>query len=126
MIGKIWIIVLFIALTAMNYAGTFVLPYLGQYSKAYQGALFIATIWNTVLLAAIWYRQGWARVALSIFLMAFVAVQLVYVPDVLIRYPDFRDGGMLIVLLLSATDFLAAVFLILSLDIRWISRPGTD
>jgi hypothetical protein len=125
-VGKIWLVVLFIALTAMNYAGTFVLPYLGTYAKAYQGALFIATIWNTVLLGAIWYRQGWARVALAIFLLAFVAVQLVYVPDVLVRYPDFRDGGMLIVLLLSATDFLAALFLIFSLDIRWVSRPGTD
>ena len=126
MIGKIWLAVLFVALTAMNYAGTFVLPYIGQYAKAYQGALFIATIWTIVLLAAIWHRQGWARVALAVFLLAFVAFQLVYLPDVLLRYPDFRDGGMLIVLLLSATDFLAAVFLIFSLDIRWISRPGTD
>ncbi|XHR29155.1 MAG: hypothetical protein ACFUZC_01040 [Chthoniobacteraceae bacterium] len=110
----------------MNYAGTFVLPYIGQYATAYRGALFIATIWTIVLLVAIWNRQGWARVALSIFLFGFVALQLVNMPNVLLRYPNFRDGGMLIVLLLSATDFLAAVFLIFSLDIRWISRPGTD
>ncbi|MDD5350946.1 MAG: hypothetical protein PHQ12_12110 [Chthoniobacteraceae bacterium] len=110
----------------MNYAGTFVLPYIGQFAPYYQGALFIATIWNSVLLAAIWNKQGWARFFLAAFLLSFVAGQLICFPDILLHYPSLRGEGLNIVILLSCTNILAAVFLVLSLDIQWLSRPNND
>lgn len=125
-IGKIWLAVIFVVLTATNYAATFVLPYIGKYAKPYQAVLFVAAIWSTVLIGAIWKKQGWARVALALFLFCMVALQLVYVPDVMVRYPNFRDNGLEIILLHSVTNVLAALFLILSLDIRWISHPSIE
>jgi hypothetical protein len=121
-IGRAWLAVLFLVLTSMHYTGWFALPFLGNYAKAYEAALFIATLWTTVLLAAIWARQGWARVALALFLLCFMTVQLVSIPDVIVHNPDFSDSGLQIVLLLATTDFLAALFLITSLDIRQISN----
>ena len=109
--GKIWLIVIFLALTAMNYAATYTVPYIGVFAPFYQCALFIATIWNAVLLTAIWNKQGWARFFLAAFLLSFVAAQLVFVPDIL---------------LLSATNILVSIFLILSLDIQWLSRVNND
>jgi hypothetical protein len=126
LVGKIWLIVIFILLTGMNYAATYVLPYIGQFAPYYQGALFIATIWDGVLLGAIWHKQGWARFILAVFLLSFVAAQLVFFPDIVLHYPLLRGEGLHIVLLLSATNIFAAIFLILSLDIRWLSRPNND
>ena len=124
--GKAWLMIVFMVLMIMNYLCTFVLPYIGMYAKPYQGALFVETIWSTVLLAAIWKKQGWARIALAIFLFCFVAAQLVCVPDVIVRYPNFRENGLQIVLIHSAANILAALFLIVSLDIRWISHPAIE
>ena len=126
LVGKIWLSVLFVVLTGMNYAASFIVPYIGNCAPYYQGALFIATIWNAVLLAAIWNRQGWARFVLAFFLLGFVAGQLVFFPDILLHYPNLSGEGLHIVLLLSLTNILAAIFLILSLDIRWLSRPNND
>ena len=124
--GKILLVVMFLLLTGMNFAATFVLPYIGKFAPYYQGALFISTIWNTVLLAAIWNQQGWARFVLAGFLMSFVAVQSVFVPDILLHYPYLKGEGLNLIMLLSATDILAAIFLVLSLDIQWLSRPNND
>lgn len=126
LVGKIWLVVIFIVLTAMNFAGMFVLPYIGRFAPMYQGALFIATVWTAILIAAIWNRQGWARVVLAVFLLIFVAGQLVFVPDMIVHYPNMREDALRIILLLSVSDTLAAIFLIASLDIRWLSRPSND
>jgi hypothetical protein len=125
-VGKIWLLVILIALTTMNYAATYVLPYIGRYAPMYQGALFIATVWTGILIAAIWNKQGWARVVLAIFLLSFVAGQLVFMPDVIVHYPYLKEDGLSIILLLSLADIMAATFLIVSLDIRWLSRPSND
>jgi len=124
--GKIWLIVIFLALTAMNYAATYTVPYIGVFAPFYQCALFIATIWNAVLLTAIWNKQGWARFFLAAFLLSFVAAQLVFVPDILLHYPSLKGEGLRIILLLSATNILVSIFLILSLDIQWLSRVNND
>lgn len=126
MVGKIWLVLIFVALAGMNYAATFVLPYMGRFAPYYQGALFIATIWDGVLLAAIWHKQGWARFFLAGFLLSFVAAQIACFPDIFLRYPTLKTEGLNIILLLSLTDILAAIFLLLSLDIRWLSRPNND
>lgn len=125
-VGKIWLVVIFIALTLMNYAATFVLPYIGTFAPMYQGSLFIATLWTGILIAAIWNKQGWARVVLAAFLLSFVAGQLVFVPDIVVHYPNVREDGLKIIFLLSLADIMAATFLIVSLDIRWLSRPTND
>jgi hypothetical protein len=125
-IGKAWLVVLFLVFTSVHYTGLFALPFLGNYAKTYEAALFVATIWTTVLLAAIWARQSWARVTLALFLLCFVATQLVFIPDVIVHSPEFRDSGLRIVLLLAATDFLAALFLITSPDIRQISDASIN
>ncbi|MEI8235415.1 MAG: hypothetical protein WCH57_12135 [Verrucomicrobiota bacterium] len=125
-VGKIWLVVIFVVLTGMNYAASYIVPYIGKFAPFYQGALFIATIWNGVLLAAIWNQQGWARFVLAFFLLGFVAAQLVFFPDILLHYPNLSGEGLRIILLLSLTNILAAIFLIFSLDIRWLSRPNND
>jgi len=122
--GKIWLIVIFVILTALNYAASLVSPFIGSYGPGYCGALFVATFWNGVLLSAIWCRHGWARFALAAFLLAFVAGQLLFFPDVLVRYPVMKEDGIRVVVLLSAAYILAAAFILSSIDIRWITRPA--
>ena len=108
----------------MNYAASLVTPFLGSFGPIYGGALFIATFWIGVLLSAIWCRHGWARYGLAVFLLAFVAGQLVFFPDAVIRYPAIKEEGIRVIILLCAAYVLSAAFLLSSIDIRWLSRPS--
>lgn len=127
--GKIWLLVIFFTLTALNYAASLVAPFLGSFSGIYGGALFISTFWTGVLLTAIWFRHGWARFALAVFLFSFVSGQLLFFPDAMVRYPAIQEDGIRVIVVLSAAYLFAAVFLLSSIDIRWLTRttdPGDE
>jgi len=124
--GRIALVVIFLCLAAINYAATAVLPYTGIYTAYYQGLLFLGTVWSAILLVAIGYKQGWARVILIVFLLGFVAVQLVFLPDVIQRYPNFWENCLRIVLLHWVAHIGAAIYLLVSVDIRWLLRGGIN
>ena len=121
--GRGVVMVIFLCLTAINAAALATLPYLGVYADSFLAALLMATVWAAILLVAIWQRQGWARWVLAVFLLGFVALQLVYIQDVMERYPDFRVHCLRLILLHWVTHIAAAVYLIVSVDIQWLSRP---
>ena len=120
--GRIWLIVIFLCLAAINVGVSVAVPYIGSYASFFKAALFVDTIWAAVLLAAIWNRQGWARGVLAAFLLGFVAMQFLYWPVVIQDYPMFRETSMEIVLLHWATHILIAIYLLVSVDIAWLSR----
>ena len=107
----------------MNCSASLVTPFLGTTTPLYRGALFIALFWDTLLLCAIWARHDWARFALAIFLFSFDAALLVLTPELVVRHPALGGEGVQVLSLLGATNALAAIFILSSVDIRWISRP---
>ena len=121
--GKIWLLLFFVTLLFMHFAASFIIPLIGAWGGLYRSALIIGIIWNAVLITAIFRKQNWARFILAGFLMTFAFVQCAYVPDALIYYPDLRGMGIQVVLALCLTDIFIAVFLIVSPDIRSLSRP---
>ena len=122
--GRVWLIVILICLSLMEYAASLVAPFLGSYCNGYRGVLIIATFWNLILIVAIWLQQGWARFALAAFLLCFVALHALFIPEALLRYPILRGDCMKILVLFCTTNALAAAFLLSCIDIRWLSRPG--
>jgi hydrogenase-4 membrane subunit HyfE len=97
---------------------------MGVYGQYYMGALIIATCWNGVLLAAIAFQNGWSRFVLAGFLICFSIAQCLLLPDAIAKHANFRDSGVPLVILLTASNLLAAVYLLASLDIRWLARPS--
>jgi len=126
LMGKTWLLLLFISLTGINFACSLITPFIGSYGPMYQGALFIATFWEGLLLAAVWHRQTWARFVLAAFLFGFVLGHFIVVPDALLRYPLLEGQGIKLVVLLFVANIFAAVFLLTSVDIRWLARPTND
>jgi len=122
--GRVWIILIFLALALMNGAASLIAPFFGSYAPLCRGALFIAFFWDTLLVCAIWMRHSWARFTLAIFLFSFDAALLVFIPELLVRHPALKGEGLQVIGLLAATNVLAATFLLSSIDIRWISRPA--
>ena len=124
--ARIWLFVLFLFLYGMNYVASFNIPLIGAYGPIYLGALLSATVWDGVLLCAIFFRQGWARFILAGFLLCFVTGHVVFVPEVVVQYPFFGEAGVDIVLLISLSNIFVAGFLMASTDIRGLCRPAAD
>ncbi|MEI6560565.1 MAG: hypothetical protein WCO68_00595 [Verrucomicrobiota bacterium] len=118
-----WLVVIFFTLAAMNGAASLIAPFFGSRAPLCRAALFIAFFWDAMLLCSIWMRHIWARFALAIFLFGFDAVLLVFVPELLVRHPALEGAGLAVIGLLAVTNGLIAVFLLTSIDIRWLSRP---
>jgi len=122
-IGRIGLIVVFICLATMNIAvGAAIMPYIGDYADPFKAVLFLDTIWTAILLVAIWKRQGWARVVLVIFLFGFVALQLIYLPEIIQVHPHFKENCLRVAALHWATHVAAAIYLLASADVRWLAR----
>ena len=122
--GKVWLVVIFLCLTAMNGAASLIAPFFGSLAPLYRGALFIAVFWESLLTCALWMRHAWARFALATFLFGFDAALLVSMPEALTRHPVLQGEGLAVIGLLTATNALAAIFLLSSIDIHWVTRTG--
>jgi len=121
-----WLVLIFFLLAIMNYTASMVVPFIGPFGPIYLSALVISTFWDAILLAAIWKGHGWARFVLSVFLMCFILAQISCLPDALVYYPALNGISIKILVLLSFTNFFAAVFLLISKDIYCLSRHLPD
>ena len=107
-------------LLLMNLAATLVCPFIGSFARLYRGVLVVSTFWDIVLLSCIWFRQEWARITLAMFLFGYAMVHLLYIPEMIIKYPGFLGEGMHIILVLIAFNVLAGTLLIVLRDLRFL------
>jgi|GEM_PF-3410525 len=122
LLGKTWLLMLFVFLTWMNFATGQIIPLIGSLAPLCCGSLIVVNVWTGILLAAIWRQQGWARFVLAIFLMCFVLGQGLIIPEALVRYPQLQGNGLRLLLLLSSSYAFSAIFLLWSLDIRQLAH----
>jgi len=120
--GRSLLILIFLCVAASNLATASILFYTGDYTVFYKGGLFLGTVWTAVLLLTIWNRHDWARVVLVVFLLFFVALQFLFLPDIIQRNPNFQENCLKIILIHWAVHILSAIYLLTSVDIRWLAR----
>ena len=124
--GRVWVLVLLVCLTAINYGASSVVSFLGTFAWLYDASLIISTSWIVVLLAAVWVGYNWARFVLSIFLICFLITEGVLIQRATDYYINLNDEGVWVIALQSVTYALAAIYLVFSSDIRWLCRPPQE
>ena len=109
----------------MNYGASSVVFFLGTFDWLYDASLIISTSWVVILLAAVWVGHNWARFVLALFLVCFLTAEAVLIQRATDYYIDLNEEGVRVIALLCVTYALAAIYLVLSSDIRLLCRtPG--
>ena len=82
-------------------------------------------IWTTALLAAIWFRKGWARYVLIFFLALGILAGLIVMPDFWIKFE--ADNRLIITLAVSVgVHAVVAWFLMFSRDLDRLTGRGKE
>ena len=122
LVGRIWLCVLFIFLTANNLANSSITPMLGTMAPLFKAALIVSTLWNGVLLASIGCGHGWARYILAGFLFSFVIGQTLFIVNLISEHPALHGDPINLMAIISASYILAGAWVLVSKDIRQISH----
>jgi len=120
--GKIWLGILFVFLLAINIANSAIGPMLGTLAPVFKAALIVSTIWNGVLLATIGFGHAWARFLLASFLFSFVIGQALFIINILVEHPSLKGEPIHLLAIVFASNLFAAIYLLISADIRQLGH----
>jgi hypothetical protein len=119
--GKLSLIAMFFILRALDVFIYFEWP--GTDKSALLFSIINNIIWTTALLAAVWFRKGWARYVLILFLPLGVLSGLILLPDFWIKF----DADNRVIVILSAALIVNATvawFLMFSRDLDRLTGRG--
>lgn len=125
-VGRFWLVVFFFFLLAINIANSTIVPMLGTLAPIFEGALIVSTIWIGVLLATIGCGHAWARFVLVGFLFAFVIGQALFIIHIIVEHPSLKDEPLRLIAIVGASYIFAAIYLLVSADIRQIGHHVID